>query len=149
MKKHLIALLSLFSLLFIQLSWANNTPPKPRACPAIKNIISGGLLEADTDDEDSMYVVGQINNYKTPQTWAFMIGVSYNQATSKDDAYAKANAALNTLSGSPSPSLIRDADTGNYVWYCLYNINQYVAIAAEPFSMSHGVKGFTRNRVAQ
>jgi hypothetical protein len=114
-----------------------NTLAAPRSCPGTSQIISAGLMMADVDQEDGVYVAGQLNTYGTVDTWAFVVLLPLHAASSEIDALDKARAALPSLTGRPSPIAFK----GKFI--CLYNNlpNGYKAAAITPVSvagMTHG-----------
>lgn len=132
MKFNKIALLTALSCLSLVSTGFANTLAKPRSCPGVSQIIGAGLMEADFDNEDNVYVAGQINNYGTADMWAFVVLVPGQDATSETDALDKARAALPTLTGKPAPMFYKNK------WICLYNNLQggYRAAAVTPISMT-------------
>lgn len=126
-----IALSVLFTLIFIPAAWADEAPT---ACPKVDMIKKTRFMGIDEDKDDNLYVAYQISKYETPATWAFIMGVPSDQATTKGDAMNKAKAALATLSGNPTPMA---TNSENNQWYCLYeNDYQYLALSVTPLNVS-------------
>lgn len=112
--------------------WAADAPA---ACPTVDKIVKGSLSGVSEDKEDSLYFAYQISKYNTPATWAFVIGVPFEEATSKGDAMNKAKAALKTLKGTPEPI---PTDNTNKRWYCMYeNDYNYLAVSITPLDVSN------------
>ena len=104
-------------------------PPKPASCPKVSSIKAGGLGYSDLSNDG--YVVLQLSQYGTKDTWVF--GFSSIKATSKSEALDIGNKALATLSGSPIPLPVPSED----VWACLYQTSQgYTGIAFTPVNLS-------------
>ena len=126
---------SIYLFLFILLSnsLAFGLPPKPDKCPTTNSIKAAGLMSAEWDAVDNMYIAGQVNSYDTPTVnWAFAISIPNKAAVSVDDALIKARAVLPSLTGIPVPVAYEDK------WICMYNdlTGGFKAIAITPFSLA-------------
>ena len=128
MKYSLIASLTLFiALCFFSSAKAAEAPA---LCPTVAAIKQAGLSAVLKEESYKLYAVYQVNKYNTPEMWGFLMGVPFEQATSKGDAMNKARMALPTLTGDPIPTPVDDS---HKQWYCLYDDDyHYVAIAATP-----------------
>ena len=85
-------------------------------CPSIEKIKSNGLEYDSIYYDGTYYTVHKNDNYESPYHWTFQVwGIS---ASSKDDAFNKANDALASLSGTPQ------AEYANGFMDCVYN-NEY------------------------
>jgi len=115
----------------------------PSACPAIADLQAAGLAKALWDAPDNMWVVGQNNNYKLPQVWAFIIGVP--SATSADQAMQMAMAGLATLSNQPTTPVFLKPQG---YWFCGYTISnglQAMAVTEnDPYAKFYGVSGLIK-----
>lgn len=121
---HLSLFVAIMCALFIQNSWAG----KPNRCPSSKQISAVPFAYAETLDSDQVYLYASVSKFGSHFTWAFVMAVPYNQATSVEDGRNKAQSALGTLSGDPK---LQEYERGH--WACVYNNSyNYISFAATP-----------------
>jgi len=120
MKK--IFLSSLITLFIVPAVWANIVGHREYQCPSVEAIKSLGLKKGSIYQDGDYYGFSQGGTYGSPYQWLFRI---YKiSASSKEDAFLKADATLIGLSGSPA------AEYRNGFMYCLYhNENGYITDA--------------------
>jgi hypothetical protein len=124
-------------------AWAD-MPQDPTACPAVDAIKSAGLSGVMEEKTYQVYAVYQIGKYNTPTTWGFMVAVPFSEATSRADAVNKARSALQTLSGTPTPT---PRDDAHKQWYCLYDNNyHYVSAAVTPLMSQAAIQGVVEHQ---
>lgn len=92
--------------------------PKPEMCPSVAALQSVKFEVASLYSKNNTWAVGVLrNNYETKDTWTFFIDGF--KAKDNDDAIAKGNAALTSLSFLGGPFHVEQPDFD--MWYCDYN----------------------------
>jgi hypothetical protein len=113
-------------------------PPKPAHCPEASELQNAQLIFA-VEKLGQYITVGQ-GNYGTEENWAF--AVANVHANGPDEALEKANNAIKSLTGSPSPMPVPMAD----VWACIYQLdNGYVPVAITPLPSMGNIQGIVGN----
>lgn len=105
--------------------------PVPKTCPVIGAIKTVGFSAVERDDESGGFVVGQIHQYKTPQTWGFAMLIPFSSANTEAQALKVAKAAVPFLAHNYTTPLLQD---GKY--YCLYTARGFQAGAVTPIPIA-------------